>query len=77
MNIPLPDGLKEHVDTRVLSPGFCTTSEYLPELIGKDQDRQQMRALLLAGAQSALTAPVDSSYFGGLRNRISSHKNSK
>ncbi len=74
MNISLPDTLREFVDTQVNSRGFGTSSEYVRELIRKDQDRQQLRGLLLAGAQSAPTAPVDAAYFEGLRKRINSNK---
>ena len=74
MNISLPEGLKEFVDTQVGSRGFGTSSEYVRELIRKDQDRQQLRGLLLAGAQSAPTAPVNAAYFDSLRKRISSKK---
>jgi antitoxin ParD1/3/4 len=76
MNISLPDGLKEFVDTQVGSRGFGSSSEYVRELIRKDQDRQQLRGLLLAGAQSAPTVPVNADYFDSLRKRISG-KNSK
>lgn len=44
-----------------------TSSEHV--LISKDQDRQQLRGLLLAGAQSEPTAPVDTAYFDALRKR--------
>jgi len=74
MNISLPDSLKEFVDTQVDSRGFGTSSEYVRELIRRDQDRQQLRGLLLAGAQSEPTAPVDAAYFDGLRKRISGKK---
>ncbi len=74
MNIFLPEGLKEFVDTQVGARGFGTSSEYVRELIRKDQDRQQLRGLLLAGAQSAPTAPVDANYFDALRKRITSKK---
>jgi antitoxin ParD1/3/4 len=40
------------------------------ELIRRDQDRLQLRNLLLAGASSAPTAPVDETYFEGLRKRV-------
>jgi antitoxin ParD1/3/4 len=39
-------------------------------LIRKDQDRQHLRALLLEGAASAPTAPVDADYFEGLRKQV-------
>ena len=45
-------------------------SEYLRDLIRKDQDRLQLRGLLLAGARSAATKPVDVGYFDGLRRRV-------
>jgi antitoxin ParD1/3/4 len=40
------------------------------ELIRRDQDRLQLRNLLLAGASSAPTAPVNENYFEGLRERV-------
>lgn len=74
MNISLPDGLKDFVDAQVGTRGFGTSSEYVRELIRKDQDRQQLRGLLLAGAQSAPTAPVNGAYFDALRKRINGKK---
>ena len=74
MNISLPDSLKDFVDTQVGARGYGTSSEYVRELIRKDQDRQQLRGLLLAGARSAPATPADSAYFDALRQRISSKK---
>lgn len=70
MNISLPDSLKAFVDEQVSQRGYGTSSEYVRELIRKDRDRQQLRGLLLAGAASAPTAPVDPAYFEGLRDRV-------
>jgi antitoxin ParD1/3/4 len=56
MNISLPDALKTFVDEQVSQRGYGTSSEYVRELIRKDQDRQQLRGLLLAGASSLLQA---------------------
>ena len=72
MNISQPEGLKEFVDTQVGTRGYGTRSEYVRELIRKDQDRQHLRGLLLAGAASAPTAPVDGEYFDALRARVQS-----
>lgn len=69
MNISLPDALRSFVDKQVASRGYGTSSEYVRELIRKDQDRQQLRGLLLAGATSAPTAPADGTYFDALRDR--------
>ena len=70
MNISLPDNLKAFVDEQVEFRGYSTSSEYVRELIRKDQDRQRLRGLLLDGASSPPTAPVDSAYFDGLRERV-------
>jgi antitoxin ParD1/3/4 len=70
MNISLPDALKAFVDAQVTQGGYGTSSEYVRELIRRDQDRVQLRDLLLAGAASAPGAPVDAGYFEGLRARV-------
>ena len=69
MNISLPDALKDFVDEQA-KRGYGTSSEYVRELIRKDQERLHLRQLLLAGAASKPTAPADSSYFKRLRNRV-------
>jgi antitoxin ParD1/3/4 len=70
MNISLPDTLKTYVDEQVDQRGYGTSSEYMRELIRRDQDRQQLRGLLLAGAGSPPTSPVDNDYFDSLRARV-------
>ena len=74
MNISLPQTLKEFVDHQVDERGFGTSSEYVRELIRKDQDREQLRGLLLAGAQSGVAASADVTYFESLRSRIANKK---
>ena len=69
MNISLPDALKAYVDEQVSGRGFGTSSEYVRELIRRDQDRQHLRALLLDGVGSAPAAPADKAYFDSLRRR--------
>ena len=70
MNISLPDALKAFVDQQVSLRGYGTSSEYMRELIRKDQDIQRLREMLLDGAGSAATAPIDAGYFQGLRERV-------
>ncbi len=70
MNISLPEILKSFVDEQVASRGYGTSSEYVRELIRKDQDRQRLRTLLLAGASSPEREPVDGAYFEALRGRV-------
>ena len=73
MNISLPDALKTFVDEQVTQRGYGTSSEYVRELIRKDQERQHLRGLLLEGAASAPAGPANSTYFEGLRRRVSGH----
>ncbi len=70
MNISLPDSLKEFVDSQVNTAGYGTSSEYIRELIRRDQDRLRLRNLLLEGAQSKATGPADADYFTSLRSDI-------
>lgn len=70
MNISLPESLKSFVDEQVVSRGFGTSSEYVRELIRKEQDRTRLRNLLLEGASSALTGIADEAYFAALRDDV-------
>jgi len=69
MNVSLPDTLKAFVDDQVDKRGYGTSSEYVRELIRRDQDRQLLRGLLLEGASSAPGVPADDDYFAALRKR--------
>ena len=73
MNISLPETLKSFVDQQVSGRGYGTSSEYVRELIRKDQDRQRLRQILLDGAASEPTGAVDDAYFDTLRERAGSH----
>jgi antitoxin ParD1/3/4 len=69
-NISLPDTLKSFVDEQVNLGSYGTSSEYIRELIRRDQDRLQMRNFLIAGATSQPTKQVNAAYFDSLRDRI-------
>ena len=69
MNISLPDALKEFVEGQVAERGYGTSSEYVWDLVRKDQERTHLRELLLAGASTS-AGPVDRAYFGKLRKRV-------
>ena len=69
MNISLPDALKAFVDEQVTQRGYGTSSEYVRELIRRDQDRLRLRNLLVAGAASAPGQRADGPYFESLRER--------
>ena len=70
MNISLPDTLKQFVDTQVATAGYGTSSEYVRQLIRRDQEREQLRNVLLQGAQSAPSGLADDAYFASLRSGI-------
>ena len=77
MNISLPDTLRDFVDGQVTQGGYGTSSEYVRELIRRDQDRLRLRALLLEGAQSPSSGEADADYFQTLRTRAAAHKPAK
>jgi antitoxin ParD1/3/4 len=70
MNISLPEAMKEFVDEQVAQRGFGTSSEYLRDLIRKEQDREKLRQLILDGVASGRGAVADAAYFSSLRARV-------
>lgn len=70
MNISLPEPLKRFVDEHVAAAGYGTSSEYLRELIRRDQDRLHLRSLILEGAASPVSGEADEQYFANLRSDI-------
>jgi antitoxin ParD1/3/4 len=70
MNVSLPDELKSFVDERVGRGGFGSASEYVRDLIRRDQERERFRTLLLDGAASSPGPIADDSYFESLRARV-------
>ncbi|MFT4189773.1 MAG: ribbon-helix-helix protein, CopG family [Aeromicrobium sp.] len=71
MNVSLPDQLKEYVDQTVTRNGYQSSSEYIRELIRKDQDVQRFRELILEGLNSPVEGVVDDAFFDELRRRAS------
>ena len=69
MNVSLPDTLRQFVDEQVSRGGYGTSSEYIRELIRRDQERLRLRGLLLDGAEAPRTGEPDAAYFAGLRSR--------
>lgn len=70
MNISLPEALRDFVDNQVGARGYASSSEYIRELIRRDQDRQHLRQLLLEGAASGQTVTADEDYFDRLRETV-------
>jgi antitoxin ParD1/3/4 len=70
MNISLPDALRRFVDEQVASGAYGTSSEYVRELIRRDQDRHRLRDVLLGGGRSPTGKLADADYFQSLRKRV-------
>jgi antitoxin ParD1/3/4 len=61
MNVSLPDTLKDFVDQQVDRRGYSTSSEYVRDLIRRDQVAQgerELAALLREGVESGAAVPV-------------------
>jgi antitoxin ParD1/3/4 len=67
MNVSLPDDLRSFVEQRVDGGGFGSTSEYVRDLIRRDQDRERLRGLMLDGAQSHPGPIAAEDFFASLR----------
>jgi antitoxin ParD1/3/4 len=70
MNVSLSDEIKTFVEAQVGERGFVSSSEFLRELILREQDRTQLRALLLQGLESGRGSEINDNYFERLRERI-------
>jgi antitoxin ParD1/3/4 len=70
MNLSLPEMLKKFIDEQVSKQGYRTGSEYVRDLIRREQDRLHLRGLLLDGLASPPAGIVDEAYFERLRDKI-------
>ncbi len=75
MNISLPETLRSFVDSQVSDGDYGSSSEYMRELLRKEQDRVRLRRLLWDGAASPLNEePLSKEYFEKFRKRIRDRK---
>jgi antitoxin ParD1/3/4 len=65
-----PGGLKEFVEVQVAERGYGTSSEFIGDLIRREQARTQLRALVVDGMGSGPGSELDETYFQALRERI-------
>ncbi|CAD2244676.1 type II toxin-antitoxin system ParD family antitoxin [Xanthomonas arboricola] len=77
MNISLPDELKQFVDQQVQEHAYGSSSEYLRELIRKQRDVEQLRGLLLDGANSGPAVAAEPDFFDKMRERAQARAASK
>ncbi len=72
MSFALPDALRSYIDQRVRSGQYGNTSEYLRDLIRRDQEEQakrRLRELIEQGLQSGESRPFTAKVIGELRSR--------
>jgi antitoxin ParD1/3/4 len=73
MNISLPQAQREYVEARVASGGYRSASEYIADLIRRDQReaaRTELEKALHDGLASGAAQLFDESYFEQQRERI-------
>ena len=70
MNISLPDDMKNFIEQQVADRGYGTGSEFLRDLIRKEQERLHLRGLMLEAMASPRVGEADAAYFQGLRDRV-------
>ena len=76
MNISLTDDLKAFVDNRVKTRGYSSSSEYVRDLLRRDEERakeERFKALIQAGLDSGPGKPWEE-HKAALRARIDSAK---
>jgi antitoxin ParD1/3/4 len=75
MNISLPETLKSFVDTQVSEGDYVSSSEYVRDVLRKEQDRVRLRELLLEGAASPVSENVwNAEHFEKMRERLKAKK---
>jgi antitoxin ParD1/3/4 len=74
MNISLPETMKEFVDEQVQSGGYGSASEYIRDLVRRDQKERteaRLETLLLDGLNSGEDIPVTPEFWEKLRTDLS------
>ena len=72
MSFALPEALREYIDARVQSGEYGNTSEYLRDLIRRDQHEQaarRLRELITDGLESGAAAPLTKRRIAELRKQ--------
>ncbi len=73
LNISLPAALRQWVDDQIHGGRYGNASEYLRDLIRKDQERQaqeRLETLLLEGIRSGESSPLTPQDWAELRTEV-------
>lgn len=77
MNISLPETMKSFVDDLVQSGGYGTASEYIRELVRRDQKvraEARLEALLVEGLDSGDDISVNPEFWETLRGKLAARR---
>ena len=80
MNISLPEIMKAFVDEQVQSGGYGTASEYIRELVRRDQKERaeaRLEALLLESLDSGENIPVTPEFWETLRGKLDARRSKR
>ena len=80
MNISLPEAMKAFVDEQVNSGGYGSASEYVRELVRRDQKARaqaRLEALLLEGLESGEPLPLTAKYRETLLRDLAARRKKK
>ena len=72
MSFALPESLRDYIDARVQSGEYGNTSEYLRDLIRRDQQEQaagRLRELIAEGLESGPSAPLTKRRIADMREQ--------
>lgn len=73
MNISLPDEMKRFVDQQVRDGAYAGASDYVRDLVRREQRaaaEARLRQLIAEGLASGPAKPMDKSFFDDLRKRV-------
>lgn len=80
MNISLPENLKEFVDSQVELGGYSSASEFMRELVRREQksrEREQLELKVLEGLNSGAAHEVTPEMWEQLRKRLRGQGNAE
>jgi antitoxin ParD1/3/4 len=80
MNISLPETMKDFVDEQVQGGGYGSASEYIRDLVRRDQKQRaetRLETLLLEGIDSGEDIPVTPEFWENLRRDLMARRAKK
>ncbi len=70
MNISVPDQLKSWAEARVAEGRYSSTSDFMRDLIRRDQDDEERRRRLMADIEEGLASPISDQTMDDVFDRV-------